>query len=640
MSIIINTNISSMQGIAALNKNTAAMNKALERLSTGCRINSSKDDAAGCAISTSLGKEVSSLNVAQNNAQMGQSMVDTANGALNNMSTMLQRIRDLAEQSANGTYGADERKAMQNEVENLITEMYRTKNSTEFNGKQVLGAETTNHITEEEAIVEGYTTVHTAQELKEALRTNDANCKVMLFADIDLSDLEEVDGSNWTAVSNFRGTFDGNGFTISNLKINKPNTYFQGLFGSTYAATIKNVTLENVDVTGDQIIGGLVAHCNSSTVENCSVSGNVTGNQNVGGFVANNLNSSTITNCSFSGAVTALTKSAGGFVCSNANSSTITNCSSSGTVTSSEGDAGGFVCGNGSSSTITNCSSSADVIGTNSTSRYVGGFAAGNRATISNCSSSGTVTGEGLYAGGFLAILVAQTTIVDSKTTSKVISATNTGGAFIGYYGGNPTLLSGNEYNSTINEGMSITGTRDPSYPFPTEDQIKDNPNLHIETLEPQAQANQAAAPVQQQNSGSTPSSTSVNLQVGIENDTESVITVDTGFEIGLFAVNIESEYGARKALAKIDALMTKMTDKQTELGAISARLDSAMQYQQIQRNTKIATNSIIKDADFAAESSNYIKQQILQQTTSSLLSTANQNPNIALMLLNTHRAA
>ena len=85
---------------------------------------------------------------------------------------------------------------------------------------------------------------------------------------------------------------------------------------------------------------------------------------------------------------------------------------------------------------------------------------------------------------------------------------------------------------------------------------------------------------------------------------------------------------------------MGKMTDKQTELGAISARLDSAMQYQAIQKTAKIATNSLIKDADFAAESSNYIKQQILQQTTSSLLSTANQNPNIALMLLNTHRAA
>ena len=112
MSIIINTNISSMLGVTALNKNTNAMNKALERLSTGYRINSSKDDAAGCAISTSLTKDVSSLKVAQSNTQMGQSMIDTANGALNNMSTMLQRIRDLAEQSANGTYGTDERNAM------------------------------------------------------------------------------------------------------------------------------------------------------------------------------------------------------------------------------------------------------------------------------------------------------------------------------------------------------------------------------------------------------------------------------------------------------------------------------------------------------------------------------------------------
>ena len=200
-------------------------------------------------------------------------------------------------------------------------------------------------------------------------------------------------------------------------------------------------------------------------------------------------------------------------------------------------------------------------------------------------------------------------------------------GALIGGYNGGS--LSGNEYNSTINEGMRAVGI---GLDNPTEEQIKDNHDLHIEAIK--AQANQAVTPAQSQSSGSTPSSTSVNLQVGIENDTESVITVDTGFSMDDFYVNIATESGARKALAKIDALMTKMTDKQTELGAISARLDSAMQYQAIQKTAKIATNSLIKDADFAAESSNYIKQQILQQTTSSLLSTANQNPSIALMLL------
>ena len=306
-----------MQGVTALNKNTNAMNKALERLSTGCRINSSKDDAAGCAISTSLTKEVSSLNVAQSNAQMGQSLIDTANGALSNMSNMLHRIRDLAEQSANGAYGDDERKAMQSEVNNLVSELYRTKNSTEFNGKNVLGA---GFVTEADAVAMNYKTVHTAQELKEALVAGDADCKVMLCADINLDDLETVDGSNWTAVGTseadvFMGILDGNGFTISNLKINKADTANQGLIGYAGGATIKNISMENVDVIGKEHTGGLVGSAIASTeISNCSVSGEVKGNGLYTGGLVGWCSSSTITNCESSSSVTSSGNRTGGLV--------------------------------------------------------------------------------------------------------------------------------------------------------------------------------------------------------------------------------------------------------------------------------------------------------------------------------------
>ena len=105
--------MSSIIAQRSLYKATNKMNTALERLSTGLRINSSKDDAAGSAISTKLKYKMSSYDVAKDNAQMGQSMLDTANGTLSNINSMLQRIRDLSEQASNGTYGEDERKAMQ-----------------------------------------------------------------------------------------------------------------------------------------------------------------------------------------------------------------------------------------------------------------------------------------------------------------------------------------------------------------------------------------------------------------------------------------------------------------------------------------------------------------------------------------------
>ena len=100
------------------------------------------------------------------------------------------------------------------------------------------------------------------------------------------------------------------------------------------------------------------------------------------------------------------------------------------------------------------------------------------------------------------------------------------------------------------------------------------------------------------------------------------------------FSVNIETEYGATKSIDRIDALMNKIVTKQTELGAVSNRLQSTMEYQQVQKDTKMAVLSVIKDADIAKESNEYIKAQILQQTTASLLSQANQTPSIALRLL------
>lgn len=141
MSITVNTNLSSLIAQRSLYKATNKMNTALERLSTGLKINSSKDDAAGSAISTKLSYKISSYDVAKDNAQMGQSMLETANGSLSQINSMLQRIRDLSEQASNGTYGLDERKAMQAEIDGLTEEIYRIKNTTEFNGKKILGEE-------------------------------------------------------------------------------------------------------------------------------------------------------------------------------------------------------------------------------------------------------------------------------------------------------------------------------------------------------------------------------------------------------------------------------------------------------------------------------------------------------------------
>jgi flagellin len=121
-----------------LGKTQGALNKSLQRLSSGLRINSAKDDAAGLAISSRMGAEIRGLNQAARNANDGISMAQTAEGALQETSNILQRIRELAIQSANDSNSAMDREALNDEVQNLLAEAQRISISTQFNGKKLI----------------------------------------------------------------------------------------------------------------------------------------------------------------------------------------------------------------------------------------------------------------------------------------------------------------------------------------------------------------------------------------------------------------------------------------------------------------------------------------------------------------------
>lgn len=135
---IINTNIASLNAQRNLNKSQSANQTALQRLSSGLRINSAKDDAAGLAISTRFNSQIRGLNVAVRNAGDGISLAQTAEGALGTMNDNLQRVRELAVQSANATNSDVDREALQAEVAQLIAEVSRTADETAFNGRKLL----------------------------------------------------------------------------------------------------------------------------------------------------------------------------------------------------------------------------------------------------------------------------------------------------------------------------------------------------------------------------------------------------------------------------------------------------------------------------------------------------------------------
>lgn len=134
MGLVINTNVAALNASRVLRRSTLALNKSLERLSSGLRINRAADDAAGLAIAEGLASQVRGLRVAQRNAQDGISLVQTAEGALGEVSNMLQRMRELAVQAANGTLTTTNRANLDAEFQQLKTQINDTVQRVEFNG--------------------------------------------------------------------------------------------------------------------------------------------------------------------------------------------------------------------------------------------------------------------------------------------------------------------------------------------------------------------------------------------------------------------------------------------------------------------------------------------------------------------------
>jgi len=132
---VINTNISSLVSQQALTVNSRALSKAMQQLSTGQRINSAADDAAGLAIGDKMTAQINGLNQAVRNANDGISMVQTGEGALQEVTNMLQRMRQLSVQSANGTYSSADRTSMNSEYTALKNEITRIGNNTQWNSQ-------------------------------------------------------------------------------------------------------------------------------------------------------------------------------------------------------------------------------------------------------------------------------------------------------------------------------------------------------------------------------------------------------------------------------------------------------------------------------------------------------------------------
>ena len=135
---VVNTNVKSLVAQDSLLKSGRALATSMERLSTGKRINSAKDDSAGLSISNRMDAQIRGLTMAVKNANDGISLMQTAEGALDEVTNSLQRMRELAVQAANGTNSALDRSALDAEVQQLKSEIDRTAKTTQFNSINLL----------------------------------------------------------------------------------------------------------------------------------------------------------------------------------------------------------------------------------------------------------------------------------------------------------------------------------------------------------------------------------------------------------------------------------------------------------------------------------------------------------------------
>jgi len=248
MGLKINTNVPALNTARVLNRSTLSLNKSLERLASGLRINRAADDAAGLAIAEGFNSVVRGVQVSQRNAQDGVSLVQTAEGALGESTAILQRIRELAVQSANGTNSVNNRASLQSEVAQLLSQIDDIASNTDFNGIAVLSAAQT--VTLQTGAQQGQTLLVTVSGAKtNDLAVNTVNISSVAGAVAALSQVDIAIRSVSSLRANLGAFQNRLQFTINTLSIQEENST-----ASESAIRDANIATETISFTRNQIL--------------------------------------------------------------------------------------------------------------------------------------------------------------------------------------------------------------------------------------------------------------------------------------------------------------------------------------------------------------------------------------------------
>ncbi len=662
---IINTNIASLNAQRNLDKSQSEQSTALERLSSGLRINGAKDDAAGLAISNRLDAQVRGLNVANRNAGDGVSLAQTAEGALNSITGSLQRMRELALQSANGSNTDLERQSLQEEVEQLKAEISSIAEKTNFNGQKLLDGSFQNTSFQTGANVGEKIDVSIARTAEDTLGTSVANGiststassgTALVAGDVTINGIA-VGAANAAADGASTASNDRSGIALaaainevadqSGVSATVNDTVVGGSSTSTVSASAValdiNGTTVNVSGTGvaDNLIAdlkgvaeqinlfsgqtGVTASFDESNVDagvvltaddgrNIVLSGNTGGV----GLAADNTYSSTVTLVSQDGSDITIGSTTGDSL-ENAGIEVGTYSGSNSGVSSGQVDGSlstGDLVVNGVSvgatqagfdnASTTNKDSSAISVAKaiNLVSEQTGVTATANANVLKNTTDVGANDGGTLVINGTNVTVAAATSA--SAQTAVAVDAIN---AKSGATGVRAEIIDDNEFTLIADDGRNITSSG--LYGF----------------------SGTEAGTVTLSSAGTIDISTATST--GPSN---------SGFEVGTYGggesgtlvqdIDVSTLAGAEAAITGIDNAINQVAREQAKLGAVQNRFESTITNNAVNTENLSAANSRIRDADFAAETAALSRAQVLQQAGISVLAQANARPQQVLSLL------
>ena len=613
---VINTNVASLNAQRNLTTSQGQLATALQRLSSGLRINSARDDAAGLAISERFTTQIRGLNQAVRNANDGISLAQTAEGALGEAGNALQRIRELAIQSANSTNSASDRRALNAEAQQLLAELQRNAQTTQFNGQNILDG-----------------------SFSSAQFQVGANANQVISFGIQGATTDQLGAYQATSTAVTNVAFDGSDFQINGVDIGvSADTTTPGITGDSATAKAAAINaqsnLTGVTATAASSVQGAVAPiaraslANGELVINGVQVGAVAGSASA---VTQGRNAAT--------AINAVSNQTGVTAAADASTGRLTLSTSDGrniilTSNSANGD-GATAIYNATGLNLTNGTAPT---GNDTFTLTIGGAFDADGGTAASLSAGDILNIDGInyeFVTNANNVTTGNVAVVVADAAADTVIATALRAAMVAQYNaGNSSLrvtAAATDVVTLTNDKLGATDS--------LANYVDDSGVTHGGTTTAIVEGGFAAGTDGNYGTGVTTRGTltlssASNFTLGGADLGRGGLAAANPALSRLSGVDISTVEGANAAIAVLDGALSQVTSIRADLGAVQNRFSSTVANLTATSENLSAARSRILDADFAAETAALTRAQILQQAGTAILAQANAIPQNVLSLL------